>query len=60
MSKPFESEALAELDEALKHNDRGNWDEGHIKADSALCSLLTKLGYTDVVDKWRKVDKWYS
>lgn len=34
--------------------------EAHIAADQILCNLLVGLGYSDVVEKWRKVNKWYS
>jgi phosphomannomutase len=32
----------------------------HGNADSILCDLLEKLGYTEVVAEYNKVDKWYA
>jgi hypothetical protein len=32
----------------------------HIKADEILTEFLTTLGYTELVDKFNKLDKWYS
>jgi len=32
----------------------------HIKADDILCSLLIELGYSDVVEKFNDLDKWYA
>ena len=32
----------------------------HVDADRILCELLRKLGYSDVVDVWKDVPKWYS
>jgi hypothetical protein len=50
-------------DEALKK--LGECDEfgvrvGHVEADEVLCALLEGLGYGDVVEAWRLVDKWYA
>lgn len=32
----------------------------HLRADEVLCELLTTLGYKDVVEEWKKVDRWYA
>ena len=32
----------------------------HREADKLLCDLLMDLGYTDVVEAWDKVEKWYA
>jgi hypothetical protein len=32
----------------------------HANADAILCKLLISLGYTDVVDEYNKVKKWYA
>ena len=32
----------------------------HDEADCLLCELLEELGYTDLVDTYRKLPKWYS
>jgi hypothetical protein len=37
-----------------------NQHEQHVDADIVLCELLISLGYEDVVDEYRKIEKWYS
>lgn len=32
----------------------------HDEADNLLCDLLEELGYTELVDAYRKIPKWYS
>lgn len=32
----------------------------HAHADGVLCSLLASLGYSDVVDEFERLEKWYS
>lgn len=32
----------------------------HSDAGDALCDLLVHLGFTDVVEEWKRVDKWYA
>jgi hypothetical protein len=32
----------------------------HGYADAILCSLLVSLGYSEVVDEWTKLPKWYA
>lgn len=38
----------------------GDTEAAHGNADEVLCDLLIALGYQDVVNEWRKVDKWYA
>lgn len=35
-------------------------EDGHIEADDALCGLLVHLGYTDIVEQYLKIPKWYA
>lgn len=35
-------------------------ETAHIRADDVLCDLLTRLGYQEVVEEYRKISKWYS
>lgn len=35
-------------------------EEGHVEADDALCGLLVHLGFTDIVEKYLKIPKWYA
>lgn len=47
--------------EKLKNEQaNGKTECAHINADNVLCELLTALGYSDVVEEYEKVDKWYS
>ena len=32
----------------------------HQKADKLLCECLTSLGYTEAVDIFMKMEKWYT
>ncbi|MDI5922506.1 hypothetical protein QLQ86_17125 [Halomonas sp. LR5S13] len=32
----------------------------HVDADEVLCKLLVSLGHGDVVEEYRKIEKWYS
>ena len=50
-------QAIEELKEAQKNRDT---EAAHDHADDVLCKLLTTLGFTDVVEEYNKVDKWYA
>lgn len=32
----------------------------HCSADSMLCELLNSLGYTEIVEMYEEVEKWYA
>lgn len=38
----------------------GDPEADHCRADDLLCELLTEIGYWEVVEAWRKVEKWYA
>jgi hypothetical protein len=38
----------------------GDTEMAHHNADGVLCELLKALGYSDVVEEWAKVEKWYA
>lgn len=38
----------------------GDIEASHAHADGILCDLLIKIGLEDVVDEWRKIEKWYA
>jgi hypothetical protein len=40
--------------------DAGDIEANHGEADGILTAILTKLGYTEVVEEYNKVDKWYA
>jgi len=35
-------------------------EDGHVEADDALCGLLVHLGFTDIVEKYLEIPKWYA
>ena len=51
-------------DEAIKRlkeeQDDGDIEGAHMNADAILCSLLSSLGYSDVVEEYEKISKWYA
>jgi len=51
-------------EEAIKRlvecQNNGDTELAHSSADDVLCELLQTLGYSDVVEAWGKVDKWYA
>ena len=50
-------EAIVELNKAINNVDT---EIAHCDADDILCKLLISLGYSDVVELYNKVDKWYA
>lgn len=50
-------EAIDRLREAQRN---GDVEEAHGTANDVLCDLLVALGYQDVVDEWKAVQKWYA
>lgn len=38
----------------------GDIENNHIEADQLLVHVLTKIGYTELVELYRKVPKWYA
>lgn len=50
-------EAIKRLRECQQNDDI---EIRHIEADEILCELLTSLGYSDVVQEWNNLDKWYA
>ena len=51
--------ALLALSEALELG-KGDPEIAHVNADEVLCELLTSLGFSDVVEEFKKVPKWYA
>lgn len=44
----------------VKLRDNNDTEIAHIAADNILCEILEKLGYTDIVKEYSKIDKWYA
>jgi hypothetical protein len=51
--------ALLALSDALELG-KGDPEIAHVNADEILCELLTSLGFSDVVEEFKKVPKWYA
>ena len=51
-------EAIEKMKECVKNN--GDIEVAHLDADNILCDVLTQLGYKELVDLYKKVDKWYA
>ena len=49
-------EAIDQI-KALQNDDP---ESAHIEADSILCQLLQSLGFSEVVDEFDKLRKWYA
>jgi hypothetical protein len=43
-----------------EQKDNGDTEIAHGVADDVICELLEALGYSDVVEAYNKVDKWYA
>lgn len=50
-------EAIAKL---IVEQNNADTEMAHYNADEAICTLLSDLGYEDVVREWGKVRKWYA
>jgi len=55
--KMTKEDALRELAECQENYDI---EIAHLNADEVLCTLLTALGYEDVVTEYNKVPKWFA
>jgi hypothetical protein len=38
----------------------GDIEINHSEADDILCDLLNDLGYTELVNEFKKLEKWYA
>lgn len=45
---------------SLAVNKQWDLESSHYEADALLCELLTILGYSDIVNDFEKLDKWYA
>lgn len=51
---------LARISLSPEHAEHVDLESAHVEADDILCDLLRSLGHGDVVDKFERVNKWYS
>lgn len=51
-----------ELDDMVEAQRHGDYDQdcGHRRADELLCELLLSAGCNEIVELYKKLDKWYS
>lgn len=56
MNKNLNEKYLKQMKEC---NNYGT-EEGHSQADGLLCGLLEELGYTELVEIYQNLEKWYS
>lgn len=52
-----EKEAILELNKLTTTFDI---EKNHLDADKILCSFLRKLGYNELVDAYKRIEKWYA
>jgi len=50
-------EAVEQMKECVKN---GDTEVAHLNADKILCDVLKQLGAEELVDVYKKVDKWYA
>lgn len=55
----YENRYLEEMKRAVEIS-KNDEEQGHGLADTILCDFLKHLGYTEIVDEFEKVKKWYS
>lgn len=56
-AKTIREDVIRRLKE--EHNSRDT-EASHYAADEILCDLLNSLGYHDVVEDYKAIDKWYA
>lgn len=51
------AEAISQLKDLQESNDI---ESAHAEADDILCTVLEVLGYSELVEEYKKVEKWYA
>lgn len=46
--------------EKMESIERKDKEIAHLRADDLLCALLKELGYSEVVEAWERIPKWYA
>lgn len=54
-----ENRYLEEMKRAIEIS-KDDEEQGHGLADTILCDFLKHLGYTEIVNEFEKVQKWYA
>ena len=62
MNKPEQDKAIAEYIIELKRwqGSGGDIEGQHSIADKILCEIIILLGYPEIVEEYKKIDKWYA
>ena len=60
MNKKLQATYVALMKEQVVDSAGGDYDITHKEADDLLCRLLQELGYSEVVEVYKKVGKWYE
>ena len=55
--KDLVNKYLKLMDEQIEN---GDTEGAHYEADELLCKFLKELGMSEIVEKYEKVNKWYS
>lgn len=53
-------EVLKRLKEIVAEDGFGDREKNHIESDDLLLKLLSELGLNDIVDEFKKIEKWHS
>ena len=59
MNKKLNDKYLKRMNE-IKSKYEDDEETAHYLADDILCDLLDSLGYTELVEVFYSIDKWYS
>ena len=57
MDKKLQEEYLEKMKLCVDDMDT---ELAHGNADDILCEVLLKLGYADLIEKYKEVHKWYA
>lgn len=62
MNKRLNDKYLNRMKEVKQKYEIEQDDEeaAHVLADTVLCDLLESLGYTDIVEEFNSIHKWYA
>lgn len=51
------AEAISQLKDLQESNDV---ESAHAEADDILCTVLEVLGHSELIEEYKKVEKWYA
>jgi len=53
-------EILKRALESMEKLDKHDTEIAHMDADDILCGTLILLGFDELVDKYKEINKWYA